>query len=157
MYVLDTDVLSSLGSARANPRLRAWFDAEDPGSAVTTVISIMEIESGIALLEAAQPLKASQLQTWLDGVIETAAILPLDIESARLLGRLRVVPALRHFIVTSPAARQTKLGADLAIAVIARQHDATVATGNFADFRLIANHCPGLRAFDPFTGRTHAS
>lgn len=115
----------------------------------------MEIESGIALLEPTQPAKAAQLETWLDGVVATAAILPLEIEAARLLGRLRVVPALRNFVVTAPAARQAKLGADLAIAAIARQHDATVATGNFADFRLIAHHCPGLRVFDPFTGRGH--
>jgi len=33
-------------------------------------------------------------------------------------------------------------------------NEAIVATRNIADFRLIAEHCPGLSAVDPWSGET---
>jgi hypothetical protein len=61
------------------------------------------------------------------------------------------MPPLRRFLVTSPAARQAKTGADLAIAAIAISRQAVVASNNVADFLAIQRHFP-LPLLNPFTG-----
>lgn len=155
MWVLDTDVLSNLRRRRPYPDLMRWLRRRTPDDINVTVISVMEIARGIALLQQTDLQRAEQIARRFEILVTTSVVLPLDIEPARLLGRIQAVPELRNFLVTHPTAKQPKLGADLAIAVIARQHDATVVTGNFADFMLIAKHCPGLHVFDPFTGRSH--
>lgn len=122
----------------------------DAADLFITAISVMEIERGVALLAPNDAIRAAQISVWLDLLLTTAQILPLDADAARVLGRLQAIPALRNFLVTTPGARQIRSGADLAIAAIALRHAATVVTGNVGDFTLIGRYAAALDIVDPF-------
>ena len=151
--VLDTDVLSELRLPRPNPNVSAWLAVQAQEDLAIAAFSIAEIEYGVARIDRNSELVA-QLAAWLDAIIATQRILPLNAEGARVFGRLLAVPALRNLIAAPPRARKPRFAGDLAIAAIAVAHHATVATRNLADFRLIAQHCAGLAGIDPWTGRT---
>jgi predicted nucleic acid-binding protein len=151
--VLDTDVLSELRLQSPDPNVSAWFAAQPSADLAVASFSIAEIEYGIAKLPQNSPL-ATQLSAWLNAIIATQRTLPLETEAARLFGRLLAVPALRNLIAAPPQARKPRFAGDLAIAATAVAHQASVATRNVGDFRLIAKHCPGLSGINPWSGQT---
>ena len=150
--VLDTDVLSELRLPNPDPNVSAWFTAQPQADLAITSFSVAEIEYGIARI--AQNALATQLTAWLNAIVATQRVLPLDAGSARIFGRLLAVPALRNLIAAPPRARKPRFAGDLAIAATAATHQALVATRNIADFRLIAQHCPGLVGINPWNGQT---
>ncbi len=150
--VLDTDVLSELRLPNPNPNVSAWLTAQPQADLAIAAFSIAEIEYGIARI--AQNALAAQLTAWLNAILGTQRILPLDADAARICGRLLAVPALRNLIAAPPQARKPRFTGDLAIAAIAAAHQAVVATRNVGDFRLIAQHCPGLAGINPWTGQS---
>jgi predicted nucleic acid-binding protein len=150
--VLDTDVLSELRLPNPNANVTAWLAAQPPADLAVASYSVAEIEYGIARI--AQNALAAQLTAWLDAIVATQRILPLDADGARIFGRLLAVPALRNLIAAPPQARKPRFAGDLAIAATAVAHHASIATRNIGDFRLIARHCDGLGGLDPWTGQT---
>src|SRR5438132_9271856 len=50
MILLDTNVLSGMMRAAAEPIVERWLDAQPPESVWTTIITIFEIHFGLALL-----------------------------------------------------------------------------------------------------------
>jgi hypothetical protein len=149
--VLDTDVLSELRLPNCDPNVTAWFAAQPPADLAVASFSVAEIEYGIARIT--QTVLATQLTAWLNSIVATQRILPLDADGARVFGRLLAVPALRNLIASPPRARKPRFAGDLAIAATAVAHQAAVATRNVGDFRLIAQHCAGLAGVDPWTGQ----
>lgn len=93
-YLLDTNVVSMLSPSRApvDERFGAWLErADDAGSLYLCVVTIHEIEKGIALLDHRQATaKATALRGWLTGLHAGFAsrILALDPETAAVAGRL---------------------------------------------------------------------
>src|SRR5258706_10712149 len=83
--------------------------------------------------------------------VDDPHVWPPEVEAARMLGRMYAMPPLKRFLVTSPAARQAKTGADLAIAAIAISQQAVVVTNNVADFLAIQRHFPLPGLLNPFT------
>ena len=154
MFVLDTDIVSNLRRRSPNPALLRWIEGIGSAELATTVTTIMEIRFGIEEARRTDPAVAEAVEQWLQGFLAVGAmqILPLDVAAAQMLGRMYAMPALKRFLVTSPAARQAKTGADLAIAAIAISHDAVVATNNVADFQAIHRHVALAGLFNPFTG-----
>ncbi len=152
--VLDTDVLSELRLPNPDPSVSAWFAAQPQADLAIASLTVAEIEHGIALVSPQNGNLATQLATWLDAILATQRVLPLDGAAGRLLGRLHAVPALRHLATTSPQARKPRFAGDLAIAATVVSHNGSVATRNIADFGLIAIHCPGLIGINPWTGQT---
>jgi toxin FitB len=149
--VLDTDVLSELRLPNPNPNVTAWFAAQPAADLAIASFSVAEIEYGIARIPQSG-LLATQLTGWLNSIVGTQLVLPLDAAAARIFGRLLAVPALRNLIISSPPqARKPRFAGDLVIAATAVAHQAGVATRNLSDFRLIAQHCPGLVGIDPWT------
>ena len=153
MIVLDTNVVSELRLPNPDSNVTAWFGVQQEKDLAVASFSIAEIEYGIALVRHRGVL-AEHLTGWLDAILATQHILPLDGNSARILGQLHSIPALRHLITAPAQARRPRLAGDLAIAATAAAHHASVATRNLADFRLIATHCPGLAGMSPWTGET---
>jgi predicted nucleic acid-binding protein len=131
----------------------AWFAAQTEADIATASFIVAEIECGIAVLSPAQRALAQTITAWPDAILATHQVLPLDGEAGRILGRLHAVPALRHLAVASSQARKPRFAGDLAIAATAVAHQASVATRNIADFRLIAQHCPRLGGLNPWTGQ----
>jgi len=153
-FILDTDVLSELRRRTPNPALLRWLTKVSNEEVASTAITVMEIRRGIETARRANPSVAEAVEEWLSGILDsgTPEILPLDVPAAQILGRMYAVPALRAFFTTSPAARQAKTGADLAIAAIAISRQAVVVTNNVADFLAIQRHFPLPGLLNPLTG-----
>lgn len=130
-YLLDTNVISMLSPSRAaaSAVFLAWLEARDAEDRLfLSVITIHEIEKGIALLEHKGAIaKADGLKVWLSGLITTYddKILPLDTTAAAIGGQLEA---------RALAAGDSPGMADAAIAGIAKAHDLTIVTGNLKHF-----------------------
>jgi toxin FitB len=151
--ILDTNVLSELRLPNPDGSVAAWFGRHAEEDLAIASLSVAEIEYGVAMTHRSNSTLRAQLAAWLEAILATQHILPLDAAAAQILGRLQAVPALRNLATTSPNARKPRFGGDLVIAAIAVAHNAAVATRNRGDFQLIARHCPGLSGVDPWTGQ----
>ncbi len=117
MMVLDTNILSELRLPSPNSAVAEWFARVPTDEIAIASFSATEVELGIAALPARRRDFAARLAQWLDVILATHRILPLDGAAARLLGPdARDPPALRHLAVTYPDVRQPRFGGDLIIA-----------------------------------------
>jgi predicted nucleic acid-binding protein len=66
MYLLDTVVLSELRKARRQDSVVRWLAARRPAELFISVITLGEIERGIAKQQKANPQFARKLAEWLD-------------------------------------------------------------------------------------------
>jgi hypothetical protein len=135
MYLLDTVVLSELRKRQRDPAVVRWIRAQQSADLFVSVVSIGEVERGIALQRTKNPVFAEALAVWLGRVIALYGdrILPCDLHVARRWGRLSAA-------IGNP-------GADLMIAATALEHGLTVVTRNGKDFA--ASGAPCLDPFDP--------
>jgi len=126
MYLLDTNALSELRKRRSgkmSPAVEAWAGSVNQADMYLSVITIMEIELGIALLERRDARQAGVLRLWLhDKVMPAFAgrILPVDTTIALRCARLHVP--------------DTKSERDAWIAATGLVHDLTIVTRNVVDF-----------------------
>jgi predicted nucleic acid-binding protein len=132
VYLLDTVILSELRKRQRHPRLVAWLQDVRPADLYLSVVTIGEVEKGIAKQRRLDPAFAARLTVWLDATLShyQGRILPVDVTVARRWGRL--ADAHKH------------AGADLLIAATALEHGLTVVTRNVRHF---AN--TGALLFDP--------
>ncbi|MDR9429050.1 type II toxin-antitoxin system VapC family toxin [Salibaculum sp.] len=133
MYVLDTNVLSALRRPDRAPKVANWLREQPERQLFLSVITLGEIERGIAQQEQRNPEFAADLRAWIDRTLLLFGdrLLPFGPEEARLWGRL--------------SARLGHSGADLLIAATALSHGAIVVTGNVTDFEPT-----GVEIVDPF-------
>jgi predicted nucleic acid-binding protein len=122
MFLLDTDILSALRRRDRHPEAVAWLETQRTVNLHLSVVTIGEIERGVAQQERRDPSFAGELARWLDLVLAWYGdrILMVDIPTARRWGRLSA--ALGH------------AGADLLIAATALEHGLTVVTRNVRHF-----------------------
>ena len=126
MYLLDTNVVSELRkgrSQRAEPRVLAWADIVSTASLFLSAITVLELETGVLLMERRDRAQGTMLRHWLDDQVLTAfqdRILPVDGPVAKSCARLHV-----------PDRRSDR---DAIIAATALVHGMTVVTRNIADF-----------------------
>ena len=96
MYVLDTNVVSELRKARsqrAEPRVLAWADSVSAASLFLSAITVLELETGVLLMERRDPAQGTMLRHWLDNQVLTAfqdRILPVDGPVAKSCARLHI-------------------------------------------------------------------
>ena len=131
-YLLDTDLISMLSPSRAEASAGfvAWLERQDSeGRVFLSVVTVHEIEKGIALLEHKRAgAKAAALKVWLAGLmaIYDDKIIGVDAVSAALAGRLEA---------KAVSAGHDPGMADAMIAGIAQAHDLTVVTRNTRHFQ----------------------
>ncbi|MCY3959452.1 MAG: type II toxin-antitoxin system VapC family toxin [Chloroflexi bacterium] len=118
MYLLDTNVLSALRRPDRHPEPAAWLKDQRPSDVYLSVVTVAEIERGIARQMPRDPDFARELSTWMERTLAGFAdrLLGVDVPTARRWGRLSAT--LGHS------------GADLLIAATALQHGLTVVTRN---------------------------
>jgi predicted nucleic acid-binding protein len=128
MYLLDTNVVSELRKAKAgkaDPNVVEWARAAEVGLLFISVITIHEIEVGVARKEQSDPRQGAVLRKWMESQVLNGfagRILPIDERIARIAAR---------FQVPHPHPLQDGL-----IAATALFHGKTVVTRNVADFAL---------------------
>lgn len=123
-WLLDTNVWSELRNpGRADANVRAWAQAADPAELYLSVITVLELERGVLLVERRDPEQGARLRRWLEQrVLEPfeRQVLPIDAAIARRCASLHV-----------PDPRPER---DALIAATALAHGLTVVTRNTADF-----------------------
>ncbi len=122
MYLIDTVVLSELRRRQRDAGVVAWMARQHQEDCYLSVVSLGEIERGIARKRASDPRFAEDLAAWLDRLLRLHGqrLLPVDLAIARRWGRLSA--ALGHD------------SADLLIAATALEHGLTVVTRNLRHF-----------------------
>ena len=129
MYILDTNVISELRKAKkTHPNVKKWAERVPSASLYISVISVLELEIGILLLDRPDKDRRDNqqgaiLRAWMDRhVLPTFSgrILAIDTDVARRCATLHI-----------PNPRSDR---DALIAATALVHGLTVATRNVADF-----------------------
>jgi predicted nucleic acid-binding protein len=96
MFVLDANVVSALRkvkAGKANKNVGAWSASVSPGALFLSVVTILELETGILLVERRDPPAGAILRKWLDGYVLpafTGRILPFDEPVAKRCAALHV-------------------------------------------------------------------
>jgi len=123
MFLLDTNVVSELRKAQADPAVVAWARSVPAYRLYISAITLLEIETGILRLERRDPKQASPLRNWLEAHVIPAfagRVLSIDGAVARRCARLHVPDRSNE--------------CDALIAATALVHDMTVVTRNTRDF-----------------------
>lgn len=126
MHLLDTNVLSELRklpTGRADQRVRAWAEQTDREANFLSVMTILEVETGILRLERYDSFQAAHLRRWLSDIVLPdfgKRIFDVDIEIAIQAAALHV-----------PNPRSSH---DALIAATAKVKGLTLATRNVGDF-----------------------
>ena len=137
--LLDTNVISELRRVRPHGAVVAWLQTVPDHDLFLSAVTVGEVQAGIEIARGQDPAKAQEIEAWLDLVVGTYNILPMDAAAFRTWARLM------H--------RQSNdLIEDAMIAATADIHDLTVVTRNSQDFALL-----GVRTFNPFGSGTAPS
>jgi len=126
MYLLDTNVISELRKAtsgKSDKNVVRWAKNIQSSSLFLSVITILELETGILLVERRDPSQGHVLRLWLNSHVFPAfsgRILTLDIAVAQRAAQLHI---------SDPRSDR-----DAIIAATALVHGMTVVTRNISDF-----------------------
>lgn len=125
MYVLDTNVVSELRKgSKAERGVRVWAQAMSAAKLYVSVVTVLELEIGILLVERRDRKQGAILRAWMDGHVLPSfseRILAIDTAVARRCAALHV-----------PNPRSDR---DALIAATALVHGMTVVTRNVGDFQ----------------------
>jgi predicted nucleic acid-binding protein len=142
MYLLDTNVVAAISPRAhrfpADDLVAAWIESNSD-ELWLSVITAAEVEDGIAKASrTGATRKAQNLSEWWQAIAHYYAnrILPVDLEAARIAGRLMDVARAAGI---SPGFE------DIAIAATAKRHGLTMLTRNVKDFKPL-----GVAFIDPF-------
>ena len=127
MYLLDTNVVSELRKAKsgkADKNVEAWANNVSASSLYLSVITILELETGILLIERRDAAQGAVLRSWLNSHVLPAfseRIIVVDTAIAQCCARLHV-----------PDPRSDRDAIRAATAIV---HGMTVVTRNIDDFK----------------------
>ena len=122
MYLLDTNVVSELRRPRPHGAVLEWIAAVPAAQLYVSAVTVGEIQAGIEITREQDEAKADALEFWLDKVLASYAVLPLDAHAFREWARIM------H-------RGSDTLAEDAMIAATARIHRLTVVTRNIGDFK----------------------
>ena len=132
MYLLDTNVISELRRPWPHEAVLAWIAQTPPQHIFVSVVTVGEIQAGIEKAREQDEIKAAVLESWLDEILVSYQVLPMDVPAFRMWARLK------H-------GKSANLNQDAMIAATALVHGLTVVTRNVRDFSQL-----GVEWLNPF-------
>lgn len=123
-FLFDTDAISEVMRKRPLPAYLEWLRRLPRGEQFTSAINVGELYKGAYRSPAAE-VWLERLQ---EQILPTLTVLPYDVGTAKLYGRLRADLELRG---TVPGE------ADIQIAATALQHNLVMVTGNLKHYSRI--------------------
>lgn len=133
-YLLDTNVISEVRVQRPHGGLLSWLNAQQEQQLFLSAVTIGELQVGVEKMRRQDPVKASEIDAWIERALVMFQLLPMDAvcfrEWARLIER-----------------KSEGLFVDAMIAATARVHRLIVATRNERDFAEF-----DVRVINPFKG-----
>lgn len=136
MYLLDTNVVSELRRPRPNRSVVDWLSAVPADRLFLSAVTLGELQSGVEITRRQDPAKAEAIETWIDAIAATHAVLPIDGAIFRRWARLM------H-------RQSADLIEDALIAATALVHNLIVVTRNLRDFDRFE-----VRVVNPFGAAT---
>lgn len=126
MYLLDTNVVSEFRKAKSgkiDKKVDAWANTHPVAMMYLSVVTVLELEMGVLLMEMRDMLQGERLRAWLDTKVMPAfanRILSIDTAIAKRCATLHVP--------------DRKSDRDALIAATALVHGISVVTRNVSDF-----------------------
>ena len=134
VYLLDTNVVSELRRPRPHGAVLDWISDVPAEQLFMSAVTVGEIQAGIEITREQDAAKAAELEAWLDKVLASFGVLPMDAPTFREWARLM------H-------RKSDTMTEDAMIAATATVHRLTVVTGNVSDFGQF-----GVQLQNPFEG-----
>ena len=132
MFLLDTNIVSESRKPKPHGGVMAWLAAQESATLHISAMTIGELQRGIELTRVQDATRAGEIEAWLEQVIVSGQVLPMDAAVCREWARLM------H-------GRSNTLAEDAFIAATAIVHRLTVATRNVRDFKAL-----GVKTLNPF-------
>ena len=121
-YLLDTNIISETRKPRPHAAVVAWLGSLDQEQVFLSSVVFWELQAGIEIVRPQNPGKADEIPAWVDDLLSTQHVIPMDAQSFRECARLM------H-------GKPSSLFEDAMIAATARMYRLTVATRNERDFQ----------------------
>jgi toxin FitB len=121
VYLLDTNVVSELRKRKPHQGVIAWIQNAPEESLYISAVTVGEIQAGIEITRRQDPMKAKEIEAWLDAVAESYGVLPADASVFRRWAQLMHCRPDHHI-------------EDALIAATALVRGLTVVTRNVDDF-----------------------
>ena len=131
-YLLDTNVVSETRKPRPHGAVLQWLSGMEAGRIFLSAVTLGELQVGIEKTKHQDPLKAEEIERWVDQLATVYEVLPMDAQCFREWGRLM-------------DRQPDGLMEDAMIAATARVHRLIVATRNERDFAQL-----DVRILNPF-------
>ena len=88
MFLLDTNVVSELRRLRPHGAVLDWIVDVPAEQLFVSAVTVGEIQAGIEITREQDVTKAEELEVWLDKVLASYSVLPMDAPTFREWARL---------------------------------------------------------------------
>jgi hypothetical protein len=120
-FLLDSNVISEVRKTKPHGAVLEWFEATCREDIGIPAVVLGELQAGAEITRRQDPLKAAELERWIDEIAMGWQIVPMDAPIAREWARLM-------------ERKSRSLFEDAMIAATARMRRLTVVTRNVKDF-----------------------